>query len=119
MSCLTRYPDLWAGGSAVVPFLNLFNCHEELREDLKHWDIENMGSPDANYELWRERSPYFFLDHIQAPVQIICGEKDPRCPVSDSILARDKLLELGREVEFKMYANEGHTFLNIENDELF
>ncbi|MDI6769559.1 MAG: S9 family peptidase [Anaerolineales bacterium] len=115
MSCLTRHPDLWAGGSAIVPFLNLFNCHEELREDLKHWDIENMGPPDENYELWRERSPYFFLDRVLAPVQIICGENDPRCPASDSIAARDKLLELGRPADFKMYAGEGHSFLKIEN----
>jgi dipeptidyl aminopeptidase/acylaminoacyl peptidase len=115
MSCLTRHPTLWAGGAAVVPFLNLFNCHEELREDLKHWDIENMGRPDENYELWRERSPYFFLDQVQAPVQILCGENDPRCPASDSILARDKLLELGRPVDFKMYEGEGHSFLKIEN----
>jgi dipeptidyl aminopeptidase/acylaminoacyl peptidase len=115
MSCLTRHPTLWAGGSAIVPFLNLFNCHEELREDLKHWDIENMGHPDENYELWRERSPYFFLDRVLAPVQLICGENDPRCPASDSIHARDKLLELSRQVDFKMYANEGHSFLNIEN----
>lgn len=115
MSCLTRHPTLWAGGSAIVPFLNLFNCHEELREDLKHWDIENMGLPGENYELWRERSPYFFLDRVLAPVQIICGENDPRCPASDSILARDKLLELGCQVDFKMYENEGHRFLKIEN----
>jgi dipeptidyl aminopeptidase/acylaminoacyl peptidase len=115
MSCLTRHPELWAGGAAVVPFLNLFNSHEELREDLKHWDIENMGPPDENYELWRERSPYFFLDRVQAPVQILCGENDPRCPASDSIQARDKLLELGRPVDFKMYENEGHAFLKIEN----
>jgi len=115
MSCLTRYPTLWAGGSAIVPFLNLFHCHEELREDLKHWDIENMGSPDENSELWHERSPYFYLDRIQAPVQIICGENDPRCPASDSIHARDKLLELNREVDFKMYENEGHSFLKLEN----
>jgi len=115
MSCLTRHPDIWAGGVAVVPFLNLFNCHEDLREDLKHWDIENMGHPDDNYELWRERSPYFFLDQVKAPVQIICGENDPRCPARDSISARDKLLELGREVDFKMYENEGHSFLKIEN----
>ncbi|MBM3153234.1 MAG: S9 family peptidase, partial [Chloroflexi bacterium] len=115
MSCLTRFPGLWAGGSAIVPFLNLFNCHEELREDLKHWDIENMGDPDENYKLWHERSPYFYLDRVRAPVQLICGENDPRCPARDSIDARDKLLELGRTVDFKMYENEGHTFLKNEN----
>ncbi len=115
MSCLTRHPEIWVGGSAIVPFLNLFNCHEELREDLKHWDIENMGRPDENFELWRNRSPYFFLDRVLAPVQIICGENDPRCPAKDSIDARDKLLALGRQVDFKMYENEGHSFLKLEN----
>ena len=48
-------------------------------------------------------------------MQILCGENDPRCPVSDSTQARDKLLELGLEVDFKMYEGEGHTFLKIEN----
>ena len=115
MSCLTRYPDLWAGGSAIVPFLNLFNCHEDMREDLKHWDIENMGDPQENYDLWHERSPYFYLDRVRAPVQLICGENDPRCPARDSITARDKLLDLGRQVDFKMYEGEGHGFLKIEN----
>lgn len=115
MSCLTRYPSLWAGGSAIVPFLNLFNCHEELREDLKHWDIENMGNPEENYELWHERSPFFHLDNVRAPVQIMCGENDQRCPVSDSILARDRLIELDQQVNFKIYPGEGHTFFNIDN----
>jgi dipeptidyl aminopeptidase/acylaminoacyl peptidase len=115
MSCLTRHPTLWSGGSAIVPFLNLFNCHALMREDLKHWDIENMGRPEENYELWHERSPYFFLDRVLAPVQIICGENDPRCPAKDSIDAHNKLLELGRQVDFKMYEDEGHTFLRLEN----
>jgi dipeptidyl aminopeptidase/acylaminoacyl peptidase len=115
MSCLTRHPTLWAGGSAIVPFLNLFNCHAELHEDLKHWDIENMGHPDDNFELWHERSPYFHLDRIQSPVQLICGGNDIRCPASDSMQARDKLIELDHDVDFVIYKDEGHTFLRIEN----
>jgi dipeptidyl aminopeptidase/acylaminoacyl peptidase len=65
--------------------------------------------------LWIARSPYFFLDRVNAPVQMICGGNDPRCPASDSIDARDKLVELGREVELLLYKDEGHSFLNIEN----
>ncbi|HNJ13098.1 MAG TPA: prolyl oligopeptidase family serine peptidase, partial [Anaerolineales bacterium] len=115
MSCLTRYPDLFAGGSAVVPFLNWFKSHKDSREDLQHWNIENMGDPEDNKELWHSHSPYFFLDKINAPVQMICGGNDPRCPASDSIAARDKLVELGKEVELLLYKDEGHAFLNIEN----
>ncbi len=115
MSCLTRYPDLWCAGSAVVPFLNWFTAHENSREDLQHWDLQNFGNPKDNYDLWYERSPFFFLDRVQAPVQLICGENDPRCPASESTQARDKLLEFGKEVDFHLYLGEGHAFLKTEN----
>lgn len=115
MSCLTRYPDRWCAGSAVVPFLNWFTSHKNSREDLQHWDIENFGRPEENHDLWYERSPFFFLDQVKAPVQLICGENDPRCPASESIEARDKLLNFGCEVDFALYKGEGHGFLKIEN----
>ena len=115
MTCLTQFPELWCGGSAVVPFMNWFKSHDESREDLQHWNIENMGDPQENYEKWYNASPYFFLDRISAPVQMICGGNDPRCPASDSIDARDKLVELGKEVELLLYEDEGHAFLKIEN----
>jgi dipeptidyl aminopeptidase/acylaminoacyl peptidase len=115
MSCLTRYPNLWCAGSAVVPFLNWFTGHEHSREDLQHWDIQNLGDPVENHDLWYERSPYFFLDRVTAPVQMICGENDPRCPASESIQARDRLRELGRDVDFVLYEGEGHSFRKTEN----
>ncbi|MEK6752396.1 MAG: S9 family peptidase [Chloroflexota bacterium] len=115
MTCMTGYPELFAVGSAVVPFLNWIKSHKNSREDLQHWNIENMGDPEDNKELWIARSPYFFLDKINAPVQMICGANDPRCPASESIDARDKLVELGREVELLLYVGEGHSFLDVEN----
>jgi dipeptidyl aminopeptidase/acylaminoacyl peptidase len=115
MTSLTMYPELWAAGSAVVPFLNWIKSHKNSREDLQHWNIENMGDPEDNHELWIARSPYFFLDKVNAPVQMICGGNDPRCPASESIDARDKLVELGKDVEFLLYKDEGHSFLDIVN----
>ena len=115
MTCLTQFPELWCGGSAVVPFMNWFKSHEESREDLQHWNIENMGDPKENYERWYNASPYFFLDRISAPVQLICGGNDPRCPASDSLDARDKLVELGKDVQMLLYEDEGRSFLKIEN----
>jgi dipeptidyl aminopeptidase/acylaminoacyl peptidase len=115
MSCLTRYPELWVAGSAVVPFLNWFTAHANARADLQHWDIENLGDPVENHDLWYERSPFFFLDRVCAPVQLICGANDPRCPASESVQARDILQTLGKEVELVLYHDEGHGFLKIEN----
>ncbi|HZD56551.1 MAG TPA: S9 family peptidase [Anaerolineales bacterium] len=115
MTALTQYPDRWAAGSAIVPFLNWFTAHANSREDLQHWDLENMGNPQENHNLWHDRSPYFFLDRIQAPVQLVCGVHDPRCPASESVRARKALLELGKQVDFALYEDEGHSFLKIEN----
>jgi dipeptidyl aminopeptidase/acylaminoacyl peptidase len=115
MTCLTGYPDLFAVGSAVVPFLNWIKSQKTSRENLQHWNIENMGDPEDNRQLWMERSPYFYLDKINAPVQLTCGANDSRCPASEAIDAHDKLVELGKDVELLLYKGEGHVFMNLEN----
>jgi dipeptidyl aminopeptidase/acylaminoacyl peptidase len=113
--CMTQHPDLWAAGSAVVPFLNWFTNHAEIRPDLQHWDLENFGDPDKDHDLWQERSPGLFIDRVQAPLQLICGRQDARCPISDSIAAHAELTRLGKPVELIIYEDEGHTFLKREN----
>ena len=115
MTCLTQYPDRWAAGSAVVPFMNWFTAHKNSREDLQHWDLENFGDPETNHALWHERSPYFFLDHVQAPIQLICGANDVRCPASESRAAYEQLINLGKVCEYILYPDEGHAFLQLEN----
>lgn len=115
MTSLTQYPNRWAAGSAVVPFLNWFTGHANSRKDLQHWDLENFGDPEKDYDLYYERSPYFFLDRIAAPVQMICGAHDVRCPASESTAARDRLAALGKSCDLLLYEDEGHGFLKIEN----
>ncbi len=115
MTSLTFFPDLWAGGSAVVPFLNWFTGHKNVRPDLKHWDLENFGDPVKDEALYHDRSPYFFLDRIKSPVQFVCGAHDPRCPASESIQAHDALLAMGKPCELALYPDEGHVFLKIDN----
>jgi len=115
MTCLTKYPDIWATGSAVVPYINWFTNHELIRPDLQHWDYENFGDPVKDHDLWVERSPYFILDKISAPVQLIAGRLDQRCPVSDCVDAHKAMHEMGKTVELLIYEDEGHTFLKMEN----
>lgn len=115
MCCMVFHPHLFAGGSAVVPFLDWLKSHKNSREDLQHWNIENMGDPVDNRELWISHSPYFFLDRVNAPVQMVCGANDPRCPASESIDAHEKLQKLGKQSELLLYQDEGHVFLKIEN----
>lgn len=114
MTSLTQYPDRWAAGSAVVPFLNWFTEFANERSDLQQWDRENFGDPETDRDLFHERSPFFFLDRIAAPVQLICGAHDPRCPASESMQARDELQAQGKHCDFVLYADEGHGFLKTE-----
>ncbi len=115
MCALTAYPDRWACGSAVVPFLNWFTEMASERGDLRYWDEQNMGTPERDGERLRQASPFFHLDRIAAPVQIIAGENDPRCPLEESMQAAQKLRELGKKVEFNYYTEEGHSFSKREN----
>jgi dipeptidyl aminopeptidase/acylaminoacyl peptidase len=115
MTSLTQYPNRWAAGSAVVPFLNWFTEFASERQDLQHWDMENFGHPEKDRDLFYERSPFFFLDRITAPVQLVCGAYDPRCPASESIQARDALVAQGKVCDFVLYSDEGHGFLKTEN----
>ncbi|HFD39002.1 MAG TPA: S9 family peptidase, partial [Anaerolineae bacterium] len=108
MTALTGYPDRWAVGSAVVPFLNWFTAHANSRADLQHWDRENFGDPEQDRDLYRERSPFFFLERIAAPVQMIGGAHDVRCPASESLQACARLRELGKEYDLVLYPDEGH-----------
>ena len=39
------------------------------------------GTPDDVPELYRERNPMTYVDRAIAPVLIIAGEEDPRCPI--------------------------------------
>ena len=115
MTSLTQYPDRWAGGSAVVPFLNWFTGHANSREDVQHWDLENFGHPEEDRDLYYERSPFFTLDRVAAPVQLISGAHDPYCPASESIQAADALQALGKPCNLVLYEDEGHVFLKREN----
>ena len=115
MCCLTKYPDGWACGSALVPFLNWFTEIKNEREELRFWDLENMGDPEKDEERLHNASPIFFVDKIKAPVLLLAGANDPRCPLEESEQARDELTKLGRPVELKTYADEGHGFRKTKN----
>ena len=115
MCALTKFPKYWAAGAAMVPFLNWFTEIKNEREDLQFWDRENMGDPRKDYDRFWNFSPIFFIGNIEAPVQLIAGAHDPRCPASETKYAEKELEKLGKVFDLMIYEDEGHEFRKLDN----
>ncbi|MFB6111637.1 MAG: prolyl oligopeptidase family serine peptidase [Halobacteriaceae archaeon] len=115
---LTMYPDEWAAGVARVGITDLQALFEESMPHFKTTLREQMGDPEENAELWRERSPITHVDQITAPILIAHGVNDPRCPISQARLFRDALEERGwvegEDFEYEELGEEGHGSTDIE-----
>ena len=115
MMAVTKYPELWAAGVPIVPFVNWFT--EVANEDpsLQQWDIATMGDSVKRHDVWVDRSPIFFIDKVKAPLLLLAGENDPRCPKSETQQVVDEIDKRGGIVDYKIYEHEGHGFAKLEN----
>jgi dipeptidyl aminopeptidase/acylaminoacyl peptidase len=115
MMGLTKSPETWAAGVAIVPFVNWFTELEHEDPVLREWDLATMGDPVQNRTLYEERSPINFIDRIRAPLLVLAGGNDPRCPKEESDQVAEAIRQRGGVVEYHFYENEGHGFARIEN----
>ena len=115
MMGVTKSPDVWAAGVPIVPFVNWFT--EIANEDpiLQQSDLATMGDLVKNKALYEDRSPINFVDQIKAPLYLLAGGNDPRCPKSEAQQVMDAVKKRGGVVEYKVYENEGHGFARVEN----
>ena len=115
MMAVTKTPDVWAAGVPIVPFVNWFTEMEHEDPVLQQSDRATMGDPEKNPELFRDRSPIFFVDQIKAPLLLLAGGHDPRCPKEETIQVADAIKKHGGIADYKIYENEGHGFAKVEN----
>ncbi len=115
---LTKKPDLWRAGVAWVGFTDLRRLYDQSMEHFKYFLREQMGDPEERAALWADRSAVNFAHQLEARLLMVHGTNDPRCPVEQSRLFRDRLLELGRkegvDFEYVELADEGHGSNDIE-----
>jgi dipeptidyl aminopeptidase/acylaminoacyl peptidase len=115
MMAVTKAPDVWAAGVPIVPFVNWFTEIENEDPVLQQSDLATMGDPVKNKALYEERSPINFIDQIKAPLLLLAGGHDPRCPKSETQQVVDAIKKRGGTVDAKVYENEGHGFARVEN----
>jgi dipeptidyl aminopeptidase/acylaminoacyl peptidase len=115
MMGVTKAPELWAAGVPIVPFVNWFTEIQNEDPVLQQSDLATMGDPEKNKALYEDRSPINFVDKIKAPLYLMAGGNDPRCPKSEAQQVVDAIKKRGGVVEYKVYENEGHGFSKVEN----
>jgi dipeptidyl aminopeptidase/acylaminoacyl peptidase len=117
MMGVTKAPDVWAAGVPIVPFVNYFTEIEHEDPILREMDMATMGDPekDKDKERLRDRSPIFFIDQVKAPLLLLAGGHDPRCPKEETLQVVEAVKKRGGVAEYKIYEDEGHGFSRLEN----
>jgi dipeptidyl aminopeptidase/acylaminoacyl peptidase len=111
---LGTQPGRWAAGVAGVPVADYVAAYEDEMEQLRSFDRALFGgSPDTVPAVYQECSPITYVDAVVAPVLVLAGDNDPRCPIRQIENYLDRMARRGLRYEFYRY-DAGHGSLVIE-----
>ncbi|WP_135827155.1 S9 family peptidase [Halorussus ruber] len=118
---MVQYPELYAAG---IAWIGLTDLEEMYETTMPHFRTELMekqlGSPEENPDLYRERSPIEHVENLDAPLLMVHGVNDSRVPVSQARLFREALLDAGYregedgDFEYVELGEEGHASSDID-----
>ncbi len=115
---LVTKPQLWAGGIAWIGITDWEKLFSSSVDHFKYF-LEHLfqGLPEDT-SLYRERSPIHFAHRLEKPLQMIHGENDPRVPLEQAQIFREKLIELGfkenQDFFYEELGQEGHGSQDIQ-----
>ena len=110
---LGTQPKRWAAGVAGVPVADYVTAYHDEMEPLRAFDRALFGgSPDDLPDLYRQCSPLTYVDAVAAPVLVLAGENDPRCPIRQVDNYLDALAASGKDYRVYRY-DAGHGSLVV------
>jgi dipeptidyl aminopeptidase/acylaminoacyl peptidase len=115
LSAVTRLPEYWA---AAVDFFGPSDLVSAMRSVPPTWRktiAAWCGDPDDDAEMLREHSPITYVEQARAPLLVLQGANDPRVVRAESDQMVEQLRQLGREVEYHVFEDEGHGFVKRTN----
>ncbi len=111
---LGTQPERWAAGIAEVPVADYIAAYEDEMEGLRAYDRALFGgSPDEVHDVYVRSSPLTYVDAVAAPVLVVAGANDPRCPIRQIDNYLTALDERGKPHEVYRF-DAGHGSLVIE-----
>ena len=113
---LGKWPDLWAGGMAGVAVADRVLEYADEAETLRGYDRALFGgTPEEKPEQYATASPITYAETVRAPVLIIQGRNDTRCPARQVEVYEARLKALGKAVEVHWF-DAGHLGAGMERD---
>jgi dipeptidyl aminopeptidase/acylaminoacyl peptidase len=111
---LGTQPERWAAGIAEVPVADYLAAYEDEMEGLRAYDRALFGgSPEEVHDVYVRSSPITYVDAVAAPVLVVAGANDPRCPIRQIDNYLTALTERGKQHEVYRF-DAGHGSLVIE-----
>jgi dipeptidyl aminopeptidase/acylaminoacyl peptidase len=106
--------ERWAAGIAEVPVADYVAAYEDEMEGLRAYDRALFGgSPEEKHDVYVRSSPITYVDAVAAPVLVVAGANDPRCPIRQIENYLGELDRLGKPHEVYRF-DAGHGSLVIE-----
>lgn len=99
LQALGKRPELWAGGLAVVAIADWQLMYEDQVETLRAYQRALFGgTPEEKVEATYASSPISYAENIKAPILVIQGSNDTRCPARQMRAYEEKLKNLGKSI---------------------
>lgn len=114
LQALGMTPDLWAGGMADVAIADWFLMYEDqapMMQAVQRNFFE--GTPDEKPEAHRVASPITYAEQVKAPILVIQGRNDTRCPARQMKVYEDRLQALGKSIRVHWF-DAGHVAGDME-----
>jgi pimeloyl-ACP methyl ester carboxylesterase len=111
---LGKHPGLWTCGIAGVPVGDYEAAYDEESPLLQAYDRALLGATPAELpELMRDRSPINFVDDVRAPVYVLIGKNDSRCPYRQAMNYVERLAARGHPHELYVFPT-GHSPFDVD-----
>src|SRR5260370_40170917 len=111
-----RLPQYWAAAVDIFGPSNLVTFAKAVPPTWKRFIARFVGDPETEAAFLMERSPITYVENVQTPLLVIQRATDPRVGKGESDQLGDKLKSLGRDVEYVVFADEGHGFTKRANE---